>query len=942
MLHDTLDTYDLVVCGVAGPGALPWNLAGHEAVVAVAGNTAETAGVAAGEPDNSLVVVDASGDAERVVGDLFGDIRWAALSARQDAFGYLSPEAVRRAGGSVAVLATGTPEVVAALRAAAGWSGLPCFVLDSDGRPHLQAGRPASASLALAALRSTAVDPVGLPQRDFPCLVALDDTKTRRPTRLLMALLADDDVLLARDHESASADLLERAGFPERAGQLRGLISTWIRQRLWRDNYVPEMVLHDDAHSVAVDRNVASLCEPLLARQAVDEDDVFVLAIAAWLHDWGHASAPYGSLFATDPSDVRNYHGPFSATRIRGLHGIHGVAEGTAKTVALLSGHHQGWTSCDDKAPQLKGVEEAERLKPDTTADINARERTGPLVRSFDQDYYALEGAKSIPEPDQAAQEARLQRAHRQLALIRLADALDIGIHRVPDYRNDLANRRSTLDSYLNSLEDKLQLAAGGQNEHLFQKNPVEVIRGAIAETISRLRDLNEVTEASVGGKFMAHLGHTFRDDGSPKAKDGLDAADKVRADTVAEELKRAVKYIRHVILQANYYGEQAGVRATLPIPMPEADGGELRLAVTVVVNDTESQDEVVLKQGIQAFAQREWGQRVVRVGRPPEPEDPRKRPILDYLKGLGIVIDPDLVEQVGKPGQGKAMPGRVEDVTLLAHVPVQLIRPESAVSASGPAVAPPPQPAESPGQPAGRVKYPDGWGRWFDADHLAPDEAVAEWSAYRGIASDVDGMTLAAVDADGTAKVSGRSWHHADRRLPGASPEARALCLAGEPSAPCLVVQDGDRLLEYAWEDGWGEPATLLRGRVAQAFWWPDGDNNPLILVSADGSVCQGDLETNASVGLPPKAVACLDVLRREGALWAAYVRRNQRQVEVWCDKPGFTRLTWDLRAGRPIDVWWARRFEASELCLVVVTDDDFVPAASRLIDLTTGGWKK
>ncbi|QLQ16300.1 MAG: hypothetical protein HZY73_12290 [Micropruina sp.] len=86
--------------------------------------------------------------------------------------------------------------------------------------------------------------------------------------------------LLGRRHDQESQRL---------AGRLQQLLERWARSDLFGSNQVSELVTHTESHCEAVDRNVASVVAPLLEDGTLTPQDVFNLAVAAWLHDWGHS-----------------------------------------------------------------------------------------------------------------------------------------------------------------------------------------------------------------------------------------------------------------------------------------------------------------------------------------------------------------------------------------------------------------------------------------------------------------------------------------------------------------------------------------------------------------------------------------------------------------------------------------------------------------------------
>lgn len=243
---------------------------------------------------------------------------------------------------------------------------------------------------------------------------------------------------------SACADLLARvAGDPadHLASRLATLVAHWHRNRLWAINLVPEMVLHDEAHAQAVDRNVALITEPLLVSGVLTAADVYHIALAAWLHDWGHASADtIGFSAHTDvetvpvtSGDVRDLHGLLTRQLLVGVprtKQIHLLETDEAVWAGTLAAHHQGWTSCDNREPEGDRADTARRFQ------LPARSLAA------DVDYLAASiGIRRFRKQDA---ESLLRRVQELVALLRVADAADIGTHRVPHF--------DTMDAHLDML----------------------------------------------------------------------------------------------------------------------------------------------------------------------------------------------------------------------------------------------------------------------------------------------------------------------------------------------------------------------------------------------------------------------------------------------------------------------------------------------------------
>lgn len=208
----------------------------------------------------------------------------------------------------------------------------------------------------------------------------------------------------------AGAELLERLAFDyddaaELAGQLRKCVDSWIAQRLWSLNLVPEFVAHDDRHVERVDHLVTQLAGPLLRRGGLEPREFFWLSCAAWLHDWGHVSARLDGGFVTHAIHVRDLHGLLTQRLLERFPAMHELDADDAEKVGLLAAHHQSWTSFGDAKAKPKRAEIAQRYKATvTTLDDGA-----------------------------AAVRLDPSRARLLVALLRVADGADVGSHRVAD-----------------------------------------------------------------------------------------------------------------------------------------------------------------------------------------------------------------------------------------------------------------------------------------------------------------------------------------------------------------------------------------------------------------------------------------------------------------------------------------------------------------------------
>jgi|GEM_PF-4854280 len=451
--------------------------------------------------------------------------------------------------------------------------------------------------------------------RGFEGLVRRDGARYAA-TRSLEELLQEERFIGLPDHYSACAELLRRKGRPDLADELRRLIDHWVRHRIWSVNYVREMVLHDEAHSAAVDRNVASICGTLLAAKApvIKEWDVFVLALCAWLHDWGHASARVRGI-PTDPMEVRNYHGYLTSLRLDQEPGQHGIsdrviAEGARVTgqeqlkdeVALLCSHHQGWTSCGS----LPGVDVFEPLPNFSVIGggrgFGKRKKEAGVDVTFRKDY-----KRRLPRG--ATYGRDYDHVRRLLAILRLADASDVGAHRVPDFGTQGSNRQAHHSAFLGELERILTMRASAASRAAGEE-------GAIAVERENFREVENTFQRMIAVSLS-----------QPVWKDGeIDARIAAEASTpLLQELGRAPgahegpgeqivrwawQYSVHVARQVAFYQHHHRVRAAIPVLEPSGEHFQLVVHVVPMARpgDGEHATAADITQAVVADVVREYG----------------------------------------------------------------------------------------------------------------------------------------------------------------------------------------------------------------------------------------------------------------------------------------------------------------------------------------------
>lgn len=621
--------------------------------------------------DVEVKLVDAREDPSGVVGDLFG------------AF-------VGSEGTVVAFDVDGNNDVRRAIRVASGYAGVPLLARRETGGIFVDSPREVTPSLVLGALRFTLTAQrdngfasdfdLEVRERGFHTLVKRVRVDGANEfygmTGLLQALLIDDQLARSSDYSSACADLLEQRGHVEIARRFRVLIRHWVEQRLWDANFVPEMVLHNAAHAAAVDRNVASLWEPLRQSKKLDELDLVVLAAAAWLHDWGHASANASGRLPTNPIDVRYYHGLFTAIRLEDLaeksrHGLKALVElglcnevygkdwlAFARDVALLCAHHQGWTSSDRSPREPRPIEDMDKLYI-----WIAESDKGFRLRSFEGsysycvrnrlDYFAKRGdlsarllnsaapLKKDAEDDLDPRTLDWNRAQLRLAILRVADAADVGVHRVPDYYTQHAHRDSIADEYLGRQADLTKKALRGWSSPPdAYVNPMEDVKVHFREVRTELKQM-AIEGASITEKEVEAL-FDQRVDSADVLNGGSVPDAKPELEFVLNIARSAFRYTKHLAAQRAYYDDHEAVRAAIPV-LSTSDDGSLELVVHVLPTDRKDGARRAIRIARNIIA-REWGW-VVGASKgaednetPGDDADLFKSQIGNYLAEAGIV----------------------------------------------------------------------------------------------------------------------------------------------------------------------------------------------------------------------------------------------------------------------------------------------------------------
>lgn len=411
------------------------------------------------------------------------------------------------------------------------------------------------------------------------------------------------------------------------ANSLKALIATWEQERIWDMSYVNEMVLHDESHSMSVDRNVALLAAQLLESGALNPYDVYVLALTAWLHDWGHASCGVNNRFPTDPVEVRDYHGPLTALRLREHVPQHGITDtDVLNEVRLISAHHQGWTSCDHQEPNWRKPRQLGVITPDGKG-VGLLE--GQLIGSFDQEAAALFRTGTD-----------VGRLRKLLALFRVADACDIGRHRVP---HAFSRHHAHNDLLVAFLERGFSLLEPKYHGWLVEIE--KEYQGLLSDVADFRTNLpggrSTVLEAEV--KALAARRRERLDPALQAVPDTPSArAERAQADELARKFGvDAWQFAAHLASQEAYFAEHGQIRGVYPTLTPSG-GKEAPLMIELHVFRDEAHKDAV-KKTVEDVVLREFGYEDGAA------KDSRKSSIGDKFQEMGVV--PNFVEVQGYRG---------------------------------------------------------------------------------------------------------------------------------------------------------------------------------------------------------------------------------------------------------------------------------------------------
>jgi len=369
---------------------------------------------------------------------------------------------------------------------------------------------------------------------------------------------------------SACAGLLVRhpsAEAQELGARLRDHVLRWHVTGLFRKNLVPEIVLHDEPHTQAVDRHAAALLAPALAAGKVDPGDVYLVALACWLHDWGHASGGTVGDAPTSGADVRDLHGLLSGRRIDDKQHLLGQQLGLNAEekiwTSLLAKHHQSWTSCDGRPPS---AERGER---------RVAERFRVPVASFRVDVDLAK--RNLAQLDARLAPITPERAQALLAVLRVADGADLGVHRTPHMLAPVSISTDAWSAVYSQAIGAMRALDGTTDGPLARDLRIafedEEVAGFFRQKRPELRGLGEdALNTEVATIVRASFG-----DNLPVE---LQQAGNSSAHDIVEQLLRT---LRHLLKQQHhYYPQHASVSGVHLVPHRREKG---RLVFRVLVH---------------------------------------------------------------------------------------------------------------------------------------------------------------------------------------------------------------------------------------------------------------------------------------------------------------------------------------------------------------------
>ena len=300
-------------------------------------------------------------------------------------------------------------------------------------------------------------------------------------------------------------------------GALDKWTSHWQKHRLWDINLAPELVGHGKEHSQSVERLLSSLVHAsTTGDQEFSRWECGFLAVAAWLHDWGHIGGGLSRIagldqedeepheidmrvFVDQPAHVRQLHGLISQHLLKSKWlAMHKVPESISDPASILAGHHQGWTSFTEHRP--KAFSDDELFRADLCGLLGLdRDFEAPSLRDDMERFWKTWSASGLIESHGLGTFDKLYRRFQfLLALLRVADGADLGVHRVKDhgedripflgrclYREALRLRRRIGDGREEAFDSVLRFAGDVSNS----VNPVGTFKDPARDPFIRRKD---------------------------------------------------------------------------------------------------------------------------------------------------------------------------------------------------------------------------------------------------------------------------------------------------------------------------------------------------------------------------------------------------------------------------------------------------------------------
>ncbi len=310
------------------------------------------------------------------------------------------------------------------------------FILDgSFERQWERLDQPARDALGAATRAAISDTPLGQPSaavEGLHRLGLLDDELRPRGSRWLRFLARRDANVGGGTTPYIAAMRNRPPDLTEAAGRIATRVKRWVDGEVWLLNQLPQMVDHSAAHSSNVDHNAMRLMlhSDEVRGERSPAELYEVLSGAAWLHDVGHTGGYLADRVVTDFRHVRRFHGYFSRQTISShstelfpeLWDAYTNERAIAAAVGLLAAHHQRHTLLVEGSYWSAG--QAPKPVRVCAADTDC----GPCGEA--ERAYRKTLRESILD-DRLSGFFDVDELVAMAAVLRVADALDIGAHRV-------------------------------------------------------------------------------------------------------------------------------------------------------------------------------------------------------------------------------------------------------------------------------------------------------------------------------------------------------------------------------------------------------------------------------------------------------------------------------------------------------------------------------